>query len=213
MTNVEGYITVDIPEGVPTGDYTVWVTFRDSRFPWIESDRLPATIHVNLPSTYTKPLFYNVIILIDTCECFTDVQWYHRKAGGEWEAIPGANGYNYREVDGLTGEYFVRVTMQQGDSSLVTYTCPQGDLMHLVEDEGEEKASVTVYPNPATESTTIMVEHSPQRTHVLRVLNMVGVEMERRTFEGSETRIDLGMWEKGTYVVSVDGMIVRIVKN
>lgn len=206
---LSGTIPIEVPEDLPMGDYSLTVTFRNSQYTWIESDALSVTIHVNLPSSYTKPLFYNVIILIDTCECFTDVQWYHRSPGGQWEAIPGANDYNYREVGGLTGQYFVRVKM----NGVETYTCPQGDLAHLVHDEGVQQTTLHAYPNPASESTTVSIEHSPQSTHMLRVLNTIGVEMEQRTFSGSTTNIDLSSWERGTYILNVDGMIVRIVKN
>lgn len=125
VTGAEGTIDIDVPVDLPTGDYTMTVSFRDSRFPWIESSPITASFHVNLPETFTKPIFDNVITIIDTCHCFSNIQWYHRaNASDTWQAIPGATGYYYQEAGSLTGEYFVRAKM----NGVETYTCPQTDM-------------------------------------------------------------------------------------
>ena len=207
-TGANGTLAVNVPEGLPTGDYTVNVTFRERRFPWIESAPMPVTFHVDLPGTYVKPLFDNVIALIDTCQCFSDIQWYHRVGDGEWQAIPGANGYYYREVGGLTGEYFVSAKM----NGVATYTCPQGDLRTLVSDETNE-VTITASPNPTSTVVTLTTLNSPLSTHEMRVMNMVGVELERRTFDGVSTTLDMGNYPHGSYIIIVDGMVVRVVRN
>ena len=215
-TGHDGTIDFLIPDDMPTGDYALTLTFRDSRFPWLESNPISTVIHVNLPASYTMPLFYNVIILIDTCECFTDVQWYHRDPGGQWQAIPGANDYNYHEATKLSGEYFVSVTMTQPDgSSLHTYTCPQTDVTTLVRDPEPATVSLKAHPNPASDNVTLSLTNSDDQsaTHILRVVNTVGVEMEHRTFKGSDTTLDISAWQRGSYIVSVDGIIVRIIKK
>ncbi len=208
-TEPDGTINIDIPEGLPMGDYSMSVTFRNSSYTWIESAPMALTIHVNLPASYTKPLFYNVIILIDTCECITDVQWYHREVGGEWAAIPGANDYNYRQVAGLTGEYFAKVKM----NGVETYTCPQGDLVTLVRDEHPAAPTISAHPNPTTNTVTVELTDPSSRSHLLRVINTTGVEMERRTFDGNTTTIEMSQWQSGSYIVSVDGLIVRVIKK
>ncbi len=44
--------------------------------------------------TVYELLFGNTIVLVDTCECFTDIQWYNRKDASEpWQIIPGATGH------------------------------------------------------------------------------------------------------------------------
>ena len=208
-TGANGTLLITVPAGLPTGDYTVTVTFREERFPWIESNPLTVTFHVDLPSGYVKPLFNNVIALVDTCQCFTDIQWYHRSGSSEvWQAIPGATGYYYREATVLSGEYFVNAKMY----GVPTYTCPQSDFVHLVSD-GSKEAKVTVWPNPASGEVTVLVEGLEEETHTLRVLNTVGVELESRTFEGATTTVDFSLWQRGSYVVSVDGMVVRVVRN
>lgn len=204
-----GSIDIDVPVDLPTGDYSLTVTFRDSRFTWIESAPLTVTFHVNLPETYTMPLFDNVIALVDTCHCFTDIQWYHRaNSSAEWQPIAGANGYYYREANGLTGEYFVKAKM----NGVETYTCPQTDVNTLIND-GEQGVKVSIWPNPTTKNVSVAVSGSNEITHTLRVINTVGVVMESRTFDGMSTSIDMSGYQRGNYMVSVDGVVVRVVRN
>ena len=208
ITGAEGTIDIDVPVDLPTGDYTMTVTFRDSRFPWIESSPITASFHVNLPETFTKPIFDNVITIIDTCHCFSDIQWYHRaNASDTWQAIPGATGYYYQEAGSLTGEYFVRAKM----NGVETYTCPQTDMNTLVT-ETRQKVAINVWPNPTTESVNVNISNE-NPTHILRILNTVGLEMEHRTFDGESTRVDMGDYPRGSYMLSIDGIVVRVIRN
>ena len=208
VTGAEGTIDIDVPVDLPTGDYTMTVTFRDSRFPWIESSPITASFHVNLPETFTKPIFDNVITIIDTCHCFSDIQWYHRaNASDTWQAIPGATGYYYQEAGSLTGEYFVRAKM----NGVETYTCPQTDMNTLVT-ETRQKVAINVWPNPTTESVNVNISNE-NPTHILRILNTVGLEMEHRTFDGESTRVDMSDYPRGSYMLSIDGTVVRVIRN
>ena len=208
VTGAEGTIDIDVPVDLPTGDYTMTVTFRDSRFPWIESSPITASFHVNLPETFTKPIFDNVITIIDTCQCFSDIQWYHRaNASDTWQAIPGATGYYYQEAGSLTGEYFVRAKM----NGVETYTCPQTDMNTLVT-ETRQKVAINVWPNPTTESVNVNISNE-NPTHILRILNTVGLEMEHRTFDGESTRVDMSDYPRGSYMLSIDGIVVRVIRN
>ena len=205
-----GHIDIDVPVDLPTGDYTVTVTFRDSRYTWLESTPLTVTFHVNLPETYTRPLFKNVIALVDTCHCFTDIQWYYRAdATQEWAAIPGATGYYYHaNADQLDGQFFVKAKM----NGVETFTCPQTDVETLITDEDGD-ISMDVFPNPTTDRVTVTVNGSQQTTHTLRILNTLGVELENGTFEGDITTIDFSRYQRGSYMVSVDGTVVRVIRN
>jgi hypothetical protein len=199
-----GTINITIPDAnVPAGDYTMDVYFRDSRYPALESSPVTLNFHVNLPATYTMPLFDNVIALVDTCNCFTDIQWYHNGT-----AIPGANGYFYREEGGLTGEYFVSARM----NGVQTYTCPQTDMNTLISD-GDQNVTVSAYPNPTAESVIITIEGSENALHTFRVLNTLGVEMMRGAFEGDNITIDMRAYQHGNYMVNVDGVVVRVIRN
>jgi hypothetical protein len=164
---------------------------------------------MNLPSSYTMPLFDNVIALIDTCNCFSDVQWYHSTDGGNtWTAIDGANGYFYREEGGLTGQYYVSVKM----NGVQTFTCPQTDMETLVSDNNQN-ALVNAYPNPTVDNVTITIEGSENIVHTFRVISTLGVEMARGAFEGESFTIDMQGYQHGNYMVNVDGNVIRVIKN
>ena len=204
-----GTIDIEIPVDLPTGDYTMTVQFRDSRFDWLESRAFDVTFHVNLPETYTMPLFGNVIALVDTCECFTDIQWYYRANSTDlWQPIPGANGYYYH-VDGqLTGEYFVKAKKD----GVETYTCPQTDMETLYEDNIQH-VRVRAYPNPVIDKTNVTIEGSKDNYHTLRVVNLMGVEVFNTTFEGNQTTVEMGDYLQGNYMISVDGNAVKVIKK
>jgi len=209
----DGTIDIEIPVDLPTGDYTFTATFRDSRFDWLESNPFTVTFHVNLPETYVTPLFENTIALVDTCECFTDIQWYHRADASEaWQPIEGATGHYYRPADGakLTGEYFVKASMN-GEP---TYTCGQADMETLYgADSQQPKATVKAFPNPVVNTTTVTIENSENWEHNLRIVNLTGVEMFRTTFEGNETVVSMDGFVQGNYMISVDGIVVKVMKK
>ena len=202
-----GSIDIEVPQGLAPGNYTASLVFRNSAYPDLTSAPILVTVHVNLPETYVRPLFNDVIALVDTCHCLTNVQWYHREAGeADWTAIPGANDYVYHQPGGLTGEYFASARFNGVD----TYTCPQVDVTTLISDA---QPTLTVWPNPTTGNVTLDIDGSQHQTHQLRIMSTVGVELERRTFDGNSLPIDLSGYPKGSYVVSVDGMMVRVIRN
>ena len=202
-----GSIDIEVPAGLVTGDYSAVLQFRHSSWPELTSAAIPVVIHVNLPETYVQPLFNDVIALVDTCQCLTDVQWYHREAGEtEWTLIPGANDYYYHQEGGLTGEYFVSAKM----NGVETYTCPQSDMGTLITDGN---ITLTAYPNPTASVVTLTLDGSRRASHEVRVLTTTGIELERRSFEGDSLRMDLSAYPRGSYIVSVDGMAVRVIRN
>ncbi|MBR6167496.1 MAG: T9SS type A sorting domain-containing protein, partial [Paludibacteraceae bacterium] len=211
ITGKDGTIDIEIPVNLPTGDYTMTVYFRDSRFDWLESRQFNVTFHVNLPETYVRPLFDNVIALVDTCHCLTDIQWYWRANSTElWQPIEGANGYYYH-VDGkLTGEYFVYAKMN-GEP---TYTCGQTDMETLYGETQKASAPVVkAYPNPVVTTTTVTIENSTEWIHNIRIVNLMGVEVMSDTFEGNETNVEMSGYPQGNYMISVDGIVVKVMKK
>ena len=91
-------------------------------------------------------------------------------------------------------------------------TCPQTDVNTLIND-GEQGVKVSIWPNPTTKNVSVAVSGSNEITHTLRVINTVGVVMESRTFDGMSTSIDMSGYQRGNYMVSVDGVVVRVVRN
>ncbi len=205
-----GSIDITVPAGVVTGDYTATLVFGNSAYPQIESAPISITFHVNLPETYTMPLFSDVIALVDTCHCFTDIQWYHRESGETaWTLIPGATGHYYQQVGGLTGEYRVSATM----AGVPTFTCPQTDVTTLISDEETPDTKVSAYPNPATDRVVVSIDNSMAERHTLRVMSIMGLTLESTTFDGNSTTVDMSQYQSGNYVVSVDGIVVRVIKK
>ena len=107
----------------------------------------------------------------------------------------------------LTGEYFVRAKM----NGVETYTCPQTDMNTLVT-ETRQKVAINVWPNPTSESVNVNISNE-NPTHILRILNTVGLEMEHRTFDGENTRVDMSDYPRGSYMLSIDGIVVRVIRN
>ena len=210
-TGKDGTIDILIPVDLPTGDYTMTVYFRDSRFDWLESQQFNVTFHVNLPETYVRPLFDNVIALVDTCHCLTDIQWYWRANSSDpWQPIEGANGYYYHADGKLTGEYFVKANM----NGVPTYTCGQTDMETLYgADKNEQAAIVKAYPNPVITTTKVTIENSDSFNHNLRVVNLMGVEVMNTSFEGNETQVDMYAYPQGNYMITVDGIVVKVMKQ
>ena len=203
----DGTININIPVDLPTGDYSMTVTFRDSRFEWLESNALNVTFHMNLPETYVVALFDNVMAVVDTCECLTDIQWYWRaNSTDQWQAIEGATGYYYKQEGGLSGEYFIHAKMNGVD----TYTCPQDDMTLY---GYTKQAKVRAYPNPVVNTTTVTIENSYNYEHTLRVVNLMGNEMMTTSFEGNETTVDMDGFVQGNYMISVDGIVVKVMKQ
>jgi len=205
----EGTIDLEIPADIPTGDYSMKVTFRNSNYTTFDSEPIEVSFHVNLPETYTVPLYDNVIALVNTCECFTDVQWYHRdNSNADWQAISGATGYYYRQVGGLTGEYFVSAKM----NGVSTYTCPQTDVKTLY-GAPKKVAKVHVSPNPIENNATVSIEDTENLEHSLRIINVMGNVIEVRTFNGNSTSIDMGAYPTGSYMINVDGIGVKVIRK
>lgn len=206
----EGVITLALPEELPAGDYNMTVFFRDSRFDWLESDPIAASIHATVAESFVVPLFNNTIAIVDTCQCFSDIQWFYRASEEEeWEALRGATGYYYHSNEKLTGEYFVRANM----NGVNIYSCPQKDMDTLYGSNKNANVTVSATPNPVIDFVTISIEGSEAQNHTLKIVNMSGVEVLSTTFEGNSTKIDMSGYQKGNYVVSVDGVTAKVIKE
>jgi hypothetical protein len=145
--------------------------------------------------------------VVDTCECLTDIQWYWRaNSTDQWQAIPGATGYYYKQAGGLSGEYFIHAKMNGID----TYTCPQEDLSLYADGK---RAKVRAYPNPVQSTTTVTIENSYRFEHDMRIVNLMGNEVLNTTFEGNTTTVEMDAFPHGSYIISVDGVVVNVMKQ
>ena len=206
----EGVITLALPDELPAGDYNMTVSFRDGRFDWLESSPIPASIHATVAESFVVPLFNNTIAIVDTCQCFSDIQWFYRaNETEEWEALRGATGYYYHSNEKLTGEYFVRANM----NGVNIYSCPQKDMDTLYGSNKNANVTVSATPNPVIDFVTISIEGSEAQNHTLKIVNMSGVEVFSTTFDGNSIRVDMTSYQQGNYVVNVDDVTAKVIKE
>lgn len=198
-----GNANLVIPVDAAYGSYNATLTLRNSAYPQFESAAIPFSFVVNLSREYTKPIFSDVISIVDTCHCIdqSSIKWYHN---GTYVG----DGPYYQEVGGLTGSYHVTMTMNGDD----VQTCEQYDVVTLVEEAASVEATVSAYPNPAVDQVNVTIENSYSATHTLRVMNVMGVTLVNTTFEGNSTVVDFSAFGAGSYTVSVDGAVARVIK-
>lgn len=200
-----GRIDIDIPADVPSEYYFAKLVFRNSQYPTFTSDTTPLVFHVNLPKTDVVAIFNDVVSIVDTCNCFSDFQWYHNG-----DTIYGATEAWYQDPNGLSGTYHVDVNMTTPDGNVIrTWTCDSAYTFTVANDA----MTVTAYPNPAIDVVKLSVSNSPDYTHNLRVMNLMGQTVINTTFDGNDTDIDMHGMPHGTYTVIVDGITIRVIKR
>lgn len=94
-----------VPENCHYGKYTADVYF----YPALDIDpiKVPVTFTVNIPTVDIKRLFDDVVAIDNKEGKYTSYQWYHNG-----ELIPGATLQYYQEKGGLSGSYYVEVTVE-----------------------------------------------------------------------------------------------------
>lgn len=209
-----GVFGINVPLGAEFGDYTVTVTLRSSAYPQYESAPVPVLFHVNLTKETIKPVFADVITIVDTVSAHMIDQprtkWYHMGVGETAWTLVGEGPYYKEEGGTLTGQYYAEVVFLDGTSSR---TCAQDDMVTLVEGGIAPEPSVTVYPNPTVGMVSVKVENATAGRHTFRVMNVMGVTMLQGSFDGDSTTIDFDNFVNGSYTVSVDGIVVRVIKK
>lgn len=205
-----GIVPVTVPANCPTGDYRVWLSLSKTvNGVTFYSDTIAVGFHVNLSKEYIKPIFNDVISIVDTCQCIdqNSVTWYHKGATETTWTNVGTGAY-YRDPSGsLNGEYYATLTINGAQ----TRTCVQADVATLITDEPD--VTVKVYPNPTADNVTVRVENASAFTHTYTVMNILGMTVANGTFDGDVTTIDLSSFANGSYTVSVDGIVVRVIKK
>lgn len=199
-----GTVDITIPANATSQSYNATLTLRNSNYPAYESAPIAVSFVVNLTRTLTMPIFNDVISIVDTCHCIdhSSVKWYHN-------GVYVGDGPYYQEVGGLTGGYHVQLSM----NGQTRVTCEQTDLTTIVSEVADTPATVSVYPNPAVDRVTVSIDHSATDSHTLRVMNVMGKTLVDTTFDGDATEIDFSGFGIGSYNVSVDGVVVRVIKK
>lgn len=199
-----GQVDIVIPVNAVDGNYSATLTLRNSAFPTFESAPVTFNFTVNLSKNYVMPIFVDVISVIDTCHCIdqSSVKWYHN---GSYVA----DGPYYQEPGGvLTGTYHATFSM----NGVPRITCEQDDVNTIISEE-PQSTKLTAYPNPAIDRVTLRLDNATTDVHTLRVMSVLGVTVLETTFVGDTTDIDVSSFLNGSYTVSVDGIVVRVIKK
>ena len=206
-----GIINIVVPAGAQGGVYNARLVLRNGTYPQFESNGINVTFTVNIPKDVIRPLFNDMITVIDTSHTIdqNNVVWLHRSAApAAWDTV--GRGPWYKEPGGLTGEYKALIPYLNGN---VGFTCPQDRLGS--DNYPDEVAAFTVsaYPNPTTDRVNVHLDNARISSHTLRVMNIVGVVLIEANFDGNQTSVDFTNLPLGNYTLSVDGTVVRVIKK
>lgn len=196
---VDSRITISIPLKCEAGIYSAEVIFRNEAL-W-EREPFEFDFKVNLDKSYTVAIFEDVVSIDNRENRFSSYQWFHNG-----ELIPGATDPYYQEKGGLTGNYYVKLNI--GTDSEVR-TCMRDVWDEIV--HGEK--SITVSPNPMEGEATIYLKNFDNHQHTLAVINDIGTTIITEWFNGEEVKINTNVLTPGNYIVSVDGIIEKVIKK
>jgi hypothetical protein len=200
-----GQIDIVVPVTANDGAHTVTMTLRNSAYPAYESAPVTVSFNLNLNKNHTMPIFTDVISIVDTCHCIdqSTVKWYHN---GSYVG----DGPYYQEPGGvLTGTYHATFVKR----GVTVQTCEQDDLTTLVPEATTTTATVKAYPNPVTDRVTVRIENAGTFAHTLRVMNVLGMTVVERSFDGESVDLDFSSLPYGSYTLSVDGIVTRVIKK
>lgn len=236
-TPQDGFIAVDVLDGTFPKPYEVTVTFRNSEHVQYGENftSVPATINfrVNFPEDVIRPMFPTVITIInDTTHYVIDtasIRWYHSADGvNDWREV-GSGPFHQQRVNDdqngdpeeLSGAYLATFEYSDLEGNTYTYagndygwTCVQTSLgADNYPTSSTIEATVTARPNPVVDRVVIRIDNSEQFSHTVRVMNIMGVTLHNGTFDGNETTLDFSRFGHGSYTVSIDGIVVRVIKK
>lgn len=194
---------IEIPQ-FDAGNYVVRVQFRNAQGDI--SPVYPFDIKLNLTEAYITDIWSDVVSVINKVDLnapdnlekrFNEYQWYR-----DGEMIEGATRAYYCEPGGLNGTYYVAVKTIAGDS---LRTCSRT--------WDNATTTLMVYPNPVIETATVRLSKDDGSEHQLSISNNNGVVIMKSEFIGIQTSINLMQLPQGSYAVTVDGILVKVIKK
>lgn len=196
---VDSRITISVPLACEAGKYSAEVIFRNEVLS--ETEPLKFEFTVNLSKSYTVAIFDDVVSIDNRENRFTSYQWYHNG-----ELIEGATEPYYQEIGGLSGNYYVKLNI--GTDSEVR-TCSRDVWDELVHGE----RSITVSPNPMDGEVTVYLDNFDNNQHSLSIINDIGTTIITEWFRGDVVNINTNVLTPGNYIVSIDGIIEKVIKK
>lgn len=193
-------IPISIPTDCKEGKYSADIIFRNGDT--VETAPMKVTLTVNLSQEFTVAIFRDVISIInDGVRQFDSYQWYHND-----EAINGATLPYYQEAGGLTGNYYVIVN---AGTETESRSCSRNDFFNPL----NRVRDFTVSPIPLQDVANVKLYNYKDGEHKLSVVNEFGVVIYEMTFEGNEGTFQTTQLVSGPYVISIDGVSVKVLKQ
>lgn len=199
----EGVINFTIPTTCKEGRYGVQVSFVNDAN--VSYDVATVYFYVNMSNAYLVQLFCDVISVDNSGALdgmpnrFDTYQWYKNGA-----MIDGATKAYYQDPEGLNGEYSVLVNKDSVDEN---YICPMSNFRSCPTEK-----IVYAYPNPVANIVTIDLEGFDEGTHTLNVFSNTGLSIFTTTFTEDKYPLDMTAMAPGTYMITVDGVSVKVIK-
>ncbi len=199
-TPTDEQLPFTIPDNCKEGKYTAHVIFRNEDT--IQSPAIPVEFVVNLSQDFTVAIFRDVISIIknDSFQ-YQAFQWYHND-----ELLEGATLPYYQEKGGLTGSYFVIIN--PGTANEIR-TCTRDNWFNPL----NKNRDVILTPNLVKEGTTVKLYNFDKDNHTLTLINEYGVILYETTFEGDEYSISAQQLVSGQYIIDVDGIRAKMIKQ
>lgn len=163
-----------------------------------EIQRLYDTLAVNLPGVTVSA---DSVLTADAAGL--DYQWVNCSDG--FSEIPGATSQSYTAMS--TGSYAVLV---DNDGCTTMSECYSVDFVGI---DDLENSYLSISPNPTNDVVTIRMKQ--HHTGYVELMDLLGEEITRIDFDGTETILDLSPYAQGTYLVNVrnaNGSLVTVQK-
>lgn len=193
-------IAWNIPVNCSEGTYGASITFRNEDS--IASAAIDFNFVVNRSQAATIAIFRDVVSVIkDSSFTYNSYQWYHND-----EKIDGATLPYYQEKDGLSGSYYV--VINEGTESEVR-TCARSDWYNPL----NKCKDVIITPNPVKDYAHIKLYNFENTNHKVTLYNEYGILMHEMTLEGDEGSVPTYQLVSGQYLIKVDGITTKVVKQ
>lgn len=79
--------------------------------------------------------------------------------------------------------------------------------------EKEKELSFDIFPNPAKDQLSISYSQFDGSDYEVRIYNAAGISMYQRVFSTSQSSIDINLWPKGIYFVSIGEERAKFIKE
>ena len=122
--------------------------------------------------------------------------------GNDFSPIPGADGASFTPI--VKGSYAVIISNGECErrSECIDF--------EIVSTKEVEDIRFTIYPNPGK---GILIIESSYVNVPFVIMDINGRIIKNGVIESKETNIDLTSFEKGVYLIAIDGLVKRYVKN